>query len=80
MYTTLSNKDRDNLLGMSGKEPYKFRGHSFTPRKGLGKQVCNGCGLVALRNAATNWCIDKGCNYEDHGQCKSAMKRLTKSS
>lgn len=78
MYQTLSNNERDKLLQITGKDPYKFKGHSFRPMKGIGKQVCSGCGLIALNNKATDWCIDKGCNYEDHPQHKQAMKRLTK--
>lgn len=31
-----------------------------------------------IQAEATEWCIDKGCNYELHPQYKSAMKRLTK--
>lgn len=78
-YKTLSDKERNELLAKSGKESYKYSGHSFRQMKGVGKQVCNNCGLIALRNKATDWCIDKGCNYEDHPQYKQAMKRLTKS-
>ena len=78
MLTTLSNEERDKLLSLTGSAAYKYKGHSFVPMKGVGKQVCRVCGLVALKNAATQWCIDKGCNAEDHPQYKQAMKRLAK--
>lgn len=78
IYTTLSKSDKDALLSQSGKQAYKYKGHSFVPLKGVGKQVCKFCGLIALKNKATEWCIEKGCNYDDHDQYKAAMKRLTK--
>lgn len=57
---------------------YKFETHTF---KALGKklpwQYCNKCGLVAVRNKITEWCITKGCNNEDHPQYKETLKRLT---
>ena len=78
MLTTLSNEERDKLLATSGSAKYKYKGHSFTPLKGVGKQVCKSCGLIALKNLATQWCVDKGCNYEDHPQYRQTMKRLAK--
>lgn len=61
------------------KDTYKMKGHSFQILKGTGKQFCTSCGLVALNNQITQWCINKGCNYSDHPQFKSTLKRLTKS-
>lgn len=75
---TLSDKEKNDLLNGSSKQPYKMKGHQFKPMNGTGKQVCNSCGLVALRNQATEWCIEKGCNFSDHNQYESTMKRLTK--
>lgn len=74
---SLSQKEIQDLLSTQGKQSYKMIGHSFTKNHG-GKPCCPRCGLLALRNRATEWCIDKGCNYEDHPQYESAMKRLTK--
>ena len=76
MYVTMTEQEKMAFLGLSGKEPYKMKGHSFAMMKYGGKQYCKSCGLVALRNKATQWCIDKGCNYSDHKQYDSAMKRL----
>lgn len=75
---TLTEKEKTELLNSRGGNPYKMQGHSFTQMSHIGKQVCKNCGLVGLRNQATEWCIDKGCNYEDHPQYISSMKRLTK--
>lgn len=78
MYQTLTGKERDELLNAKDNRTYKFIGHQFVPLKGAGKQYCKSCGLVALRNKATQWCIDKGCNYDVHKDHDSTMKRLAK--
>lgn len=75
---TLSQNEVNDLLRKNSKEPYKMQGHSWQPMSHIGKQVCKNCGLVMLRNQATAWCVDKGCNHSDHPQYESAMKRLTK--
>lgn len=73
----LNNKEVEDLLGSITKlEPYKMRGHSFTPLKGVGKSWCKNCGLVALRNPISDWCVDKGCEYKSHTQYQAALKRL----
>lgn len=75
---TLSLKEKEDFLNSNTtKQTYKMVGHQWTPLKGVGKMYCKGCGLVSLRNKSTQWCVEKGCNYEDHKQYKSAMKRLT---
>lgn len=66
------------LNSSSKKEPYKMKGHSFTPLKNTGKQYCKGCGLVAGNNDFSIWCVDKGCNYMDHPQYAKTRKKLTK--
>ena len=49
------------------KDPYKYEPHGpWIPVKGVGKQKCVKCGLVALNNKFTEWAISKGCNHEDH--------------
>ena len=58
------------------KEPYKKEEHVWSPMNGVGKQRCIYCGLLALNNPLTDWCIQKGCNYEDHPQYKSKIKQL----
>lgn len=74
---TLSKNEADNLL-RSKSEPYKMKGHVWKPLNRVGKSYCPCCGLVALNNAPTRWCIEKGCNYSDHPQYTNSMKRLMK--
>ena len=78
MYQTMTEAEKIKFLGISGKQPYKYEGHSLRPLKGVGKNWCPKCGLVALNNAISHWCIDKGCNYSDHPQYKTKVKKLTK--
>ena len=73
-----SSEVNEFLHSSEQKQSYKMKGHSFVALKGVGKQYCSCCGLVALNNPATGWCIEKGCNHSDHSSYKSAMKRLTK--
>lgn len=78
-WKTLSRKETEDLLNTPvSKESYKMVGHSFRMLNRVGKQVCSRCGLLALNNPITEWCVGKGCNYEDHPQYKSKLKRLTK--
>lgn len=60
------------------KETYKYEAHNFTLMKHIGKQKCKRCGLLALRNELTSWCIEKGCYYEDHPQHDATVKKLTR--
>ena len=46
--------------------------------KVCGKQVCSGCGLVALNNDFTRWAISKGCMNHLHPDFKNAYRRYTK--
>ena len=32
----------------------------------IGFDVCQDCGLVAVSNDFTRWCIDHGCHHKDH--------------
>lgn len=59
-------------------EEYKYEGHQFYLDKHCGKQVCAWCGLIGLRNKASDWCVEKGCNYKNHKSYESQMKKLTK--
>jgi len=36
-----------------------------------------GCGLIALRNELTRWCIRHGCDYDEHPGYAMAVKELT---
>lgn len=60
------------------KEEYHYERHHFYLDKHAGKQVCAWCGLVALRNPASDWCVEKGCNYKLHSSYQGTMKKLTK--
>lgn len=62
----------------ANKEKYKYEGHQFYLDKHIGKQVCWQCGLIGLRNKATDWCVAKGCNYKDDPSYQKKMKELTK--
>lgn len=59
------------------KEEYTYEKHHFYADKHAGKQVCAWCGLVALRNKASDWCVDKGCHYKLHPSYRSAMFKFT---
>lgn len=45
--------------------------------KGVPWLVCRHCGLVYLRNALTQWCIDRGCDYSDDPGYRTAIRNLT---
>ena len=77
---TLSQQEVYEFFNTKTKpEPYKMKGHSWSPLKNTGKQYCTCCVLVASNVKLTVWCINKGCNYQDHNQYKSVKKRLSKS-
>ena len=73
----MTAKEKNEFLSL-GSTPYTFKGHTFKPMPRIGKQLCSGCGLLALRNDITRWCIKKGCNYADNPHHKAALRRLTK--
>jgi hypothetical protein len=73
---TLSAREILDFLNESvKKEPYKMKGHSFTPLKGVGKSYCKNCGLIALNNRISEWCVDKGCDFHNHIGYKSALAK-----
>lgn len=47
-------------------DPYKYEGHQWVAHRDIGKAVCADCGLVALRNEATERAVRWGCNWRDH--------------
>jgi hypothetical protein len=68
--------------GERRSEQFTHEPHTWKPmRAGKGRSLpwlwCPRCGLVRLRNARTEWCIDHGCNYDDHPGYKQAMRRET---
>lgn len=60
------------------REDYSFEGHIWYLDKNAGKQVCAQCGLVLLRNPASAWCSEKGCNYKLHTSYERTIRNLTK--
>lgn len=54
----------------------KIQLHEWSTVKRLPWPVCKGCGLLALRNALTDWCIKRGCNYDEHPGYKGAVATL----
>lgn len=62
----------------NNQEKYEYERHHFYLDKHAGKQVCANCGLVALRNKASQWCVDQGCNYKLHASYPGTIKKLTK--
>jgi hypothetical protein len=59
------------------REPYKYAPHSWGYLKAAGRNICNHCGLVRLKNDFTEWCVKMGCNNADHPGYKAQrnMKR-----
>ena len=49
----------------SKKQKYKYVEHTFDKRAG-GKPVCSGCGLMKLRNKATELAVKRGCLHDLH--------------
>jgi hypothetical protein len=56
---------------------YSYEAHIFKTYRVGGKLVCHRCGLTLLRNALTQWSVDKGCNYEDHRDWPRIIRVLT---
>jgi hypothetical protein len=48
------------------KQPYTMQAHSWDSKKLFHWDVCVDCGLVALKNDFSRWCIRIGCHYKDH--------------
>ncbi len=63
---------------------YSFEPHSFGPvhpymgnvHRFTARMICARCGLLRLRNALTDWCVSKGCNFRDHPGFTDATRRL----
>lgn len=56
----------------------KLEPHSWTGNKVLSRQVCRKCGLVALKNDFTAWCIQMGCDYRDHPEYEAKRMQYTR--
>jgi hypothetical protein len=51
--------------------------HQWRQRKGLSWPMCQVCGLLRLRNAATEWAVRMGCDNDEHPQYREMMRRLS---
>ena len=49
-------------MAKNKEEKYVYTPHHWFLDRNAGKQVCAWCGLVALRNKASDWCVEKGCD------------------
>ena len=47
------------------KPKYKYVEHTFD-RRAAGKAMCSGCGLIRLRNKATDIAVKRGCLFDLH--------------
>ena len=56
---------------------WKHQPHKWRPLKAVGREWCTRCGLVHLHNELTQWCVKHGCDYDEHPQYKSTIRRLT---
>lgn len=74
---SFNQKEIEDFLNQSPSKAYKLVPHQFNSSH-AGKACCTKCGLLALRNRATDWCVEKGCEFENHPDYTNAMKRLTK--
>jgi len=52
--------------------------HRWHKYKTIAYPVCLGCGLVRLRNPLTDWCVSKGCDYDDLPEYPKMLKILGK--
>ena len=57
------------------KEKYDMEPHGPWIVSG-GKRWCFSCGLVDLKNSASEWCVEKGCLYDLHPNYEKKMKKL----
>lgn len=53
-----------------------FEPHAFTS-KIASWMYCRKCGLIRLRNPLTDWCVSKGCNYDEHPQYRAKVRQYT---
>ena len=66
------------LSDLPPPESYKMRPHRPGKVKFMPWQVCQGCGLVYLRNQLTAWALSKGCDYDIHPDYQRASRQLGK--
>lgn len=62
---------------MEEEVSYSMQEHSFTA-KSAHWSTCSRCGLVRLKNPLTEWCVKKGCYYDEHPSFKTVVRQYTK--
>ena len=59
---------------------WSFTGHTFKSDRPICKivsrAVCVNCGLLRLRNRLTDWCVAKGCDYDEHPGFREALRHI----
>jgi len=51
--------------------------HSWVKVRWMPWLLCGKCGLVALKNDITRWCISHGCDYDEHPGYSEAHRTLS---
>lgn len=51
---------------LSGHTMYEYESHHWKRMKGIGYDRCIRCGLLALKNPFSQWCIKMGCDHTAH--------------
>lgn len=51
-------------------EAYEYDAHKWVKCAMVGRERCVKCGLLALRNTFTQWCIRVGCDNTSHPRYK----------
>ncbi len=55
---------------------FKVTPHHFVARRSVGREVCQGCGLLRLRNDLTEWAVKRGCDYREAAGYADALRML----
>lgn len=50
--------------------------HKWAKMDGVGRERCVKCGLMALRNPLSQFCIKQGCDHEEHPRYKRMVATL----
>ncbi len=49
---------------------WKIEPHQWVKFKGIGRDRCVKCGLLALKNKFSQFCVKMGCDHTEHPQYK----------
>ena len=56
---------------------YKLVGHAWYDPKRISYPVCKNCSLIYMNNPFSQWAIRMGCNYKEHLNYNSSLKKFT---